>query len=113
MTAEIFRCRVQDQIGAEIERPLQHRRPSVVANDKRAGIMHDFRDGSEIDNFQQRIGRRFGPSQFCIWLQSFSDRSEIAHVYEIGFESPAQKNFSDQSRRAVVRVDVRQDVIAG
>ena len=112
MPAEIFRGRVQDQVGAEIERPLQHWRPGVVANQKRSGIVYDFRDGSEIDNFQQRIGRRLCPRQLCVWLQRFFHGGQIVHVHEIGFESPAQKNLTDQSRRSVRGVHVRQDVVA-
>src|SRR6478736_9290437 len=39
MSAEIFRGGMQDEIGAEIEWSLQHRRPGVVANEKRAGVV--------------------------------------------------------------------------
>src|SRR5439155_22412326 len=99
-------------IGAEIERPLQHWRPGVVANQKRSGVVYDLRDGSEIDNFQQWIGWRLCPRQLCVWLQRFFHGGQIAHVDEIGFESPAQKNLTDQSRCSVIGVNVSQEMIA-
>src|SRR5215216_1082683 len=111
MSAEIFCCGIQDQVGAEIEWSLQHRRPCVVTNKSRSGVVRDFSKRSQIDNFQQRIGRGFGPRELCIWAQRFLDCGEIAHVDEIGLKPPTHKDFADQSRRAVVRIDVREDVI--
>ena len=61
MTAEIFRGRMQDQIGAEIEGPLDDWRPGVVANAERAAVVHDFGDGGEIDHLQERIRGRLQP----------------------------------------------------
>src|SRR5260370_33935886 len=36
----------------------------------------------------------------------------IAHIDKVGFESPAQENFAKQSRRAVVSIDMGEDVIS-
>src|SRR5207248_1416611 len=38
--------------------------------------------------------------------------AKVAHVDEVGLYPPAQKNLADQSRSAVVGVNVRQNVIA-
>src|SRR6202011_1461153 len=46
------------------------------------------------------------------WTQCLFDRGEVTHVDEIGLKSPAQKNFAQQSRRAVVGVDVGKNMIA-
>src|SRR5262249_40571765 len=97
---------------AVIEWALQHWRPRVVASENGSGVVRDLSDGGEVDDFQQRVGRRFCPGQFCIWAQRFFYRGEIAHVDEIDLKSPAHENFADQLRRAVIRVDVREDVIA-
>ena len=112
MAAKIFGRGMQNEIGAEIERPLQHRRPGIVANQKCAGVVNDPGHGRKIDNLQKWIGGRFRPGQLCLWAQRFLDRGQIAHVDKIDFESPAQKNFAEQSRGAVVSVDVSENVIA-
>src|ERR1700751_5092102 len=88
MPAEILRCGVEDGSGAEIEWPLQERRPGVVTNESRAGVVYDLSNGGEIDNFQQRIGWRFSPGQFCIWPQRFFNCVEIAHIDEMDLKSP-------------------------
>ena len=61
MATEIFRCRMHDEIRAEIERALHDRRPGVVASAKRAGVMRDFRDDGDVGDFQKRIGWCFDP----------------------------------------------------
>ena len=103
---------MKNEIGAQIERPLQNWRPGVVANANRVHFAHDFTDRSEIDNFQEWIGWRFRPRQFGVFAQSLFDCAEVAHVDKIGFQTPAQKNFAQQARRAVIRVHMREDMIA-
>ena len=112
MAAEIFCRRVNNEIGAEIERSLQNRRPGVVANGDRARLAHNFRYRRKIDNFQQRIGRRFHPSQFRLRSHRFLHVIEIAHVDKIRFQTPTEEKRSQQSRRSVIRVDVREDMIS-
>src|SRR5262249_59776088 len=51
--------------------------------------------------------------KFGLRLEGFLDRGQIAHVNEVGFKSPAQKNFVKQARCAVVGIDVGDYVIAG
>jgi len=46
MAAEIFCGRMKNKISAEIERPLQHWRPRVIANAERAGVVNNFGDMS-------------------------------------------------------------------
>ena len=65
MAAKVFGRGMQNEIGAEIERPLQHRRPGIVANQKCAGVVNDPGHGRKIDNLQKWIGGRFRPGQLC------------------------------------------------
>ena len=74
VAAKIFRGRMEDEIGAEIEWPLNDRRPGVIANTNAAGFVSDLCHGREIDNFQERIRRRFHPDQFRVWPQRFFHR---------------------------------------
>ena len=52
MAAEIFRGRMQNKIATEIERPLNNRRPGVIANRNCANVTSDLRDRGKIDNAQ-------------------------------------------------------------
>src|SRR5256886_7911041 len=52
MAAEAFCRGMKNQIGAEIKRPLQHWRPSVVANANCAGVMNNLGDRRNIDNLR-------------------------------------------------------------
>jgi hypothetical protein len=51
MSPEIFCCGVQDQISAEIEWPLDYWRPGIIANENRSGIVRDFSERREINDF--------------------------------------------------------------
>ena len=113
MSAEILGGGMQNEIGAQIEGSLKYRRPGIVANAKRAGVVQNFRRGGEIDNSQQRIGRRFHPDQLRIRSQRFFYCCEVAHIDEIGLQTPATENFAKQTSCAVVGVNVRENVIGG
>ena len=112
MAAKIFCGGVKNKVGAEIERSLKNGRPGIVANAERTGVMHNFCNFGQIDNFEQRIGGRFHPGELRFWTQRFFDRGQVAHIDEIGLKSPTQENFAEQSRRAIVGVHVREHVIA-
>ena len=62
---------MKNEIRTEIERPLEHRRPGVIANTERASVVEQFGDGGNIDNFQEGIGWRFQPGQFRIFAKRF------------------------------------------
>src|SRR6266581_3782727 len=103
---------MDDEVRTKLERSLQYWRPGVVTRANGAGAADDFRNCGKIDHLEKWIGRRFHPSQFGGWAQRFFHCGEVAHVNEIGRESPAEENFAQQARRAVVSVDMREDVIA-
>src|SRR5438067_2138284 len=55
VTAEVLRRGMKNEVRAKIERPLENRRPSVVANANSIGLAHDFTNGGKIDNLEQGI----------------------------------------------------------
>ena len=63
MAANIFGGRVHDDIDTEVERPLQPRRPGIIANGDRAGGPRAFRNLFDIDNLEQRIRGGLDPDE--------------------------------------------------
>ena len=64
VAAEVLRRGVDDDVGAELERPLQvRRRERVVDDDDRAGFVRRVGGGVDVDDVQQRVGRRLDPDQ--------------------------------------------------
>src|SRR5437660_11956860 len=52
MAAKIFRGRMQNKIGPQIERPLNDRRPGVVTNRNCTNVTYDLRYRGKIDDAQ-------------------------------------------------------------
>ena len=51
---------VHDDVGAELERPLQHRRgEGVVEHDLGAGLVREVAHRLDVDDVEHRVGRRF------------------------------------------------------
>ena len=62
VTAEVLGRRVDDDVGAELERLLQVRRgEGVVDHDHRAGCVRRLGHGPDVDDVQHRVGRRLEP----------------------------------------------------
>ena len=62
VAAEVLRRRVDDDVGAELERPLEvGRGEGVVDDDQRAGLVRRLGDGADVDDVQQRVRRRLEP----------------------------------------------------
>ena len=58
LTIDMLGCRIDDAVGAELERPLQQRRGEDIVHDQRcAGGMRDFGDRLDVDHLEHRIGR--------------------------------------------------------
>ena len=58
LSVDMLGRRIDDDIGAELERALQHRRREDIVDDERAPrLMGDVGDGADVDDFELRIGR--------------------------------------------------------
>ena len=84
----------------------------VVGNGNDFVFARDFRDRFEIDQFQQRIARRFDPDHARVLFDRVSNRRvgqiEIGEI-EIGGAPP---DFFEQSKRAAVKIVAHDDVRA-
>src|SRR5918994_3764618 len=61
---QVLRRRVHDQVGPELEGPLQDRRgPGVVAGEQDPRLPGDPRDLADVGDLQAGIGGRLGPEQ--------------------------------------------------
>ena len=64
MAVEILRGRVHDDVEAEFERALHlGAGEGVVGDGPDAALLRDRRDALEIDQLEQRIGRRLDPDE--------------------------------------------------
>ena len=83
VAVQIFRRGMDDHIEPEFDRPL---RPGtgegVIGNTDRVMRTRDFRHRCEIDQFEQRIARRFHPNHARVRLHRGLDRARIRHVDE-------------------------------
>ncbi len=113
MATKIFRGRMHHEIRAEIERSLHNRRPCIVAGAKRARAVGRFGDGGDVGDFQERIGWRFDPDQFCFRSERLLDLIDPCHVDEAHGETPRHVNLAQQLRHPVINIRRRDDLIAG
>ncbi len=62
VTAEVLRRRVHDDVDAQLQRPLQHRRrPCVVDSRARADGLGQRHHRDDVGDVQTRVGRRLDP----------------------------------------------------
>ena len=81
MTVQVLRRRVHDEIEPVLQRVLQvRRRERVVADGHDPAASRDGRDGAEVDDLEERIGRRFHPDHARVRPQR---RLECGHVREV------------------------------
>ena len=111
VTAEVLGARVQHDVGAELQGPLQDRRPEGSVHDElRARAMSDLGDGGDVDDVHQRIGRSLHPDQPCVGSDRVAQRAQVAHVHELGLASPALEHFGADDPEGVIDVVVEEDV---
>ena len=68
--AEILRRRVDDRVGAELERLLQVRRgKGVVDDEQRADGVRCVSGLADVDDVQQRVRRRLDPDELHVFVE--------------------------------------------
>ena len=106
---------MHDEVGAEFDRTLQHRRTEgVVDREDQAMLLREGGDLGEIDQLQQRIGRRFGPDHARVRTQGGLQCREVVQI-DIAEIEPggAAAHAFEQAISAAVHVVHRDDVTAG
>ena len=114
MTVEVLGRRMQDEIRAVFERPLQHRRTKRIVDDEdQAMLAREGADFGEVDQGQHRIGRRLGPDHARVRLQRRLQRGLIVEVEESEIESRAASAHAlEQAIGAAVEIVHRDHMAA-
>ena len=79
-----------------VERPLNDRRPGVVADANRAAFVHDFVHGRDDRRSSKADWTAFPPRPVLFSAAALFYRVEVRHVDECGFQAPAQKQLPQQ-----------------
>ena len=114
VTAEVLRRRVHRRVGAERERLLEvRRRERVVDDDPRLALVRELRHRRDVDDREQRVGRRLDPHHAGLGLPRGLERARVAQIARRPRDPVALVHARDEPERAAVRV-VRDDhVVAG
>ena len=79
VAAEVLGRRVDDDVGAELERALEvRRRERVVDDDERADGMRGLGDRADVDDVEQRVRRRLEPDQLGLSRRATPARRRVA-----------------------------------
>jgi hypothetical protein len=105
---------VHDDIGSEGERTLEvRRREGVVDEEDRARVMGDLRDGRDVGDPEQRVGRRLDPDDLGLArLDRRGDRGGVVHGCGGVVETPGLEDLLEQAVGAAVRVVGDHDMVA-
>ena len=78
VAAEVLRRRVEDDVGAEVERVLEvGRRERVVDDDERARRVRRLRGGADVDDVQHRVRRRLDPDHPRVAVEVLAEVREL------------------------------------
>ena len=115
VTAHVLRRRVHDDVGAERDRLRQIGRGERVVDDQqRAGLMGELGDRRDVDDAEQRVGRRLDPHDL---RDAGADRGgERVDVVTRGrgeVEPPRCLDLVEQPVGAAVRITRDDGVVAG
>ena len=76
LAVDVLGRRIDDDVGAVLQRPLQQRRREhVVDDDDGADLLGDLADGGDVDQLQRRIGRRLEEEQLVLGRTAFCQAS--------------------------------------
>ena len=115
LAVDVLGRRIDDDVGAELQRLLQERRGEDVVDDQpRAGLVGDLGDRGDVDDFERRIGRAF--EEAAPWSSSLTACPPLAEVGAVdqrrGDAVARQQLLDDVAARAEQRLR-RDDVVAG
>jgi hypothetical protein len=109
---EVLRGGVHDGVGAVLERALVDRRgEGVVDRDDRVAPASD--DRGDVDDVEQRVGRRLDPDQARVGAHSSGHRVDVGLVDHRVAQAPAREDLVDEAVGAAIEVGGNDDVVAG
>ena len=110
--AEVLRRRVHHGVGAVLERALVDRSgEGVVDRDERVAPARHH--GGDVDDVEQRVGRRLDPDQPRVVGHRGGERVEVGLVDHRVAQAPAREHLVDEAEGAAVEVGGDDDVVAG
>src|SRR5690554_4882578 len=113
MPADIFRQRMNDDIGAEIERTAQERRGDRVVDDQWYAVaMGDFRELFDVHDIASRVTDRFAKDRFGVFIDQAVKSIEIITWSHTHVHALARQGVHEQIIGAAIKLAYRHDVIA-
>src|SRR6202030_2125605 len=102
VTVQIFGCRMDHEVKTKFDRPLDPwRGEGVVGDRKNLVFARDLRDRFQIDDFEERIARRFDPNHSRVL---FDRRLKARYVGKIDISEieirGATSNFFEKAKRS-------------
>ncbi len=112
---EVLGGRVQDQVRAQFQRALQHRRgEGVVHHHDQAVALGDGTHRGDVHDLQHRVGRGFDPDHLGLRGDRGLERGQVGQVDEAELQvGGALPHALEQAEGAAVDVIHRHDVAAG
>jgi hypothetical protein len=105
---------MHDDVGAVFKRTLQDRRAeAIVDRQQRAGGMRDVGDGGDIDQFGQRVGRRFDEEQARARTHRRAIGRQIGGRHERGFDAELGQDVAEQLLRGAEQAARSDHMITG
>ena len=114
MAAEELRRRMDDDVGAPVERAAQvRRRERVVDDQRRAVLVRDRGDGLEVEHGARRVADRLAEERLGLGPQRRAPGVEVARVDEVEVDRELAEEVLELGQRAAVERPRGDDVIAG
>ena len=114
VAAQVLGGAVVHDVGAQLQRPLAVRAgEGVVDGDDDVARVGQARDGRDIDELEQRIGRALEPDEARALLDGGLDVVDARGVDKRETQADAFEHAVEQAKRAAVDVVAGHDVVAG
>ena len=104
---------MHDDVGPELERPLQVRGGERVVDHQPGAVpVRDRADGGDVDDREQRVRRGLDPDQPGLVAPGGVDRGRIGEVDGAPLDAGAGEHLGDEAVGAAVGVVGDHDVVA-
>ncbi len=114
VSADVLRGRVDHDVGPEPERGLQiGAGEGVVDHQQRIVTMGDLGDRGDVDDGQQRVGRRLDPDHGRVGRPVVFERRQVGEVVGRPADTGLGEHGRDQAEGAAVCVIAHEHVLAG
>ncbi len=113
VTAEILRRAVRDQVGAEFQRTLVHRRGERVVDRQQGAVgMRPARDRADVEHIERRVGGRLQEHQPRTAGQQGVEPLQLAGEQQVGCNPEQRQLLAQQFQRAAIGISDADDAIA-